>query len=154
MTHNIRQHFNQLIHNALGQRKKAKNRFKQRMHYQKYKLDYVRFRLNEEERQFWKNEAVKNKESLSGIIKKSAKAYRQQRFLLPKNLETRLDDLKYLLQNCTCNINQMARYAHTVRNKVDLNGMIKEVTKLKNLIVNFVSNPPLDVSKDNSEKRQ
>lgn len=154
MNRHIRPHFNYLIHCAIGEGKAALNRNKQRRHRQKFKYERVYFRLNEEERTFWKKEAKRNQDSVSGIIKKSARAYRMQKFLLPKNLETRLDTLKYLLQNCTCNINQMARYAHTVRGQIDLKDMIDEIAKLKKLIIDFVSNPPLDVSEDNGEERQ
>lgn len=149
MNQNIPQYYNELIHQTLDDLEKAKGRKKQRRHYQKYKAEYVKLRLNPEEREYWVRLAKKEKSSLSGLIKSSAKAYRKKKYRVPGCLQKRLDRSIFLLEKCASNVNQLTRYTHQSNGHIRVNELKHEILAMRNIMSELLDNPPDDDSKIN-----
>ena len=86
-------------------------------------------------------------------IKKTALAYANHEYIVPKNIEADLLEVIWLLRNIGNSLNQLAARANTLKKTTvfDLMKAKKNIHDLETTIKNFVRNPPKQRQRDDSE---
>jgi hypothetical protein len=74
-------------------------------------------------------------------LKRRAFAHLDAAFLVPPNLEERLQDLVFLVRNIATNINQMARHSNEIQAVLDTRAPFHEVARLEAALRKMVEQP-------------
>lgn len=74
-------------------------------------------------------------------LKRRAFAHLDAAFLVPPNLEERLQDLVFLVRNIATNINQMARHSNEIQAVLDTRAPFHEVARLEAALRTMVEQP-------------
>jgi len=83
-------------------------------------------------------------ERVTTHLKQCALAHIETRYLVPPDIETRLDDLVAILRGIGNNLNQLARHSNEMRYFLDTKEVQLQLRRMEEEIRAFVSNPPLD----------
>ena len=86
--------------------------------------------------------AVVFKEKLATHLKTLALAKLDDRYLVPPDLSSRLDDLLAIMRGIGTNLNQLARHANEMRYFLDTQEVQLQLKRLDDEVRRFVSTPP------------
>ena len=95
--------------------------------------------LNETEYRELEKRALNENVRVTTLVKNMTLAYHQGQAIIPENLQTELQELRFLLRNVANNINQIAHHSNTIKGLVDENGLLLEVQKMEKTIYAFVN---------------
>tara|TARA_B100001063_G_C16307348_1_gene331257 strand:- start:93 stop:491 length:399 start_codon:yes stop_codon:yes gene_type:complete len=84
--------------------------------------------------------AVKEGISPNSCIKNMALAYRQQKYMVPREVSDRLDRLSFLVRNIANNVNQVAHRSNTLNAMVEEHDLLMELKKLDDMVKDFTLN--------------
>ena len=74
------------------------------------------------------------------LLKNMALAYHQQAPHSSASLEKELQETRFLFRNIANNINQIAYHSNTIRRLADENGLLREIQKLEQLVIDYFVN--------------
>lgn len=87
--------------------------------------------------------ADQHHERLTTHLKGLAFAHLEDRYLVPPDLASRLDETLAILRGIGNNLNQLARHSNEMRYFLDTEEVRLQVKRLDQVVRDFVSNPPL-----------
>lgn len=71
------------------------------------------------------------------LVKNMALAYHQGQAVMSEPILKELQELRFLLRNVANNINQIAHHSNTIHRLVDENGLLSEIQKMEQIIMDF-----------------
>lgn len=110
----------------------------------KKRVKRITLTLNLKEYQELEKEAKNENISINQLSKKMIFAYKNQSFLLPKNLNENLREFIFLVRNIANNINQIAKQSNSLKLAFNIPKIFKNLQDLEEQVKKFVSNPPLE----------
>ena len=89
-----------------------------------------------------KASAARNDERVTTHLKRCALAYVESRYLVPPDIEARLDDFVAVMRGIGNNINQLARHSNEVRLFLETSNLYVELKRMEDEVTRFTRNPP------------
>jgi Bacterial mobilisation protein (MobC) len=81
-------------------------------------------------------------ERVTSHLKTCAFAYLDSRYIVPADIQNRLDDLVAIMRGIGNNLNQLARHSNEMRYFLDTKEVQLQIRRLEEEIVHFVTAPP------------
>ena len=81
-------------------------------------------------------------ERVTTHLKRCALAYVESRYLVPPDIEARLDDFVAVMRGIGNNINQLARHSNEVRLFLETSNLYVELKRMEDEVTRFTRNPP------------
>ena len=98
--------------------------------------------LSPEEHRQLQASAKAHDERVTTHLKRCALAHLEARYLVPPDIETRLDDLVAIMRGIRNNLNQLARHSNEMRYFLDTKEVQLQIRRLEEEILRFVTAPP------------
>ncbi len=102
----------------------------------------VNVTLDPQEFQEISTHAKKYGKKVTTHLKDCAIGYVRESYLVPPDIESRLDELVLILRGVGNNINQLARYSNEMRYFLETEAVRSQVRKLEEEIRKFLTEPP------------
>ena len=90
-------------------------------------------------------------ERVTTHLKRCALAHIESRYLVPPNIESRLDDLVVIMRGIGNNLNQLARHSNEMKYFLDTKEVQLQLRRMDEEITRFVSTPPRADTRDTSK---
>ena len=95
--------------------------------------------------------AASFKERVTTHLKRCALAHLETRYLVPPDIEERLDDLVAIMRGIGNNLNQLARHSNEMKYFLDTKEVQLQIRRLEEELTRFVTVPPHAGTTDNSK---
>jgi hypothetical protein len=90
-------------------------------------------------------------ERVTTHLKRCALAHLESRYLVPPDIQERLDDLVAIMRGIGNNLNQLARHSNEMKYFLDTKEVQLQIRRLEEEIVHFVSAPPRASTSDDPQ---
>ena len=107
--------------------------------------------LSPEEYQQLQASAASFNERVTTHLKRCALAHLETRYLVPPDIEERLDDLVAIMRGIGNNLNQLARHSNEMKYFLDTKEVQLQIRRLEEELTRFVTVPPHAGTTDNSK---
>ena len=98
--------------------------------------------LSPDECRVLQTSATAFEERMTTHLKRCALAYIESRYLVPPDIEKRLDDLVAIMRGIGNNLNQLARHSNEMRYFLDTKEVQLQLRRMEEEVQRFVASPP------------
>lgn len=107
----------------------------------KTQVKRVSITLSNEEYRELEQRAKQENVKITTLVKNMALAFHQQQSVVSQDLKTELQDMRFIFRNIANNINQIAHHSNTIKRLADENGLLLEIKKLEDIILEHYQKP-------------